>query len=242
MNKFLMDAHMHFDLYKNRDDILKYIENQKSYTIAVTNLPELYECYFKKYDNYKYIKIALGFHPELVLQYKNQLPLFFKHIDDTRYIGEVGLDFTTKDEIDKETQCAIFKRIVDSCQGRNKILSVHSRRAENECLKILEDFDGKVILHWFSGNVGNLNKALKRGYYFSVNHQMLLSKNGRQIIDLLPIERILIESDAPFTTGLDRKYNLSFVDNIYEYLSKKKEVSILEISLIVKNNFRKLLS
>lgn len=37
MKKFNMDAHMHFDLYRNREDVLNYIEENKSYTIAVTN-------------------------------------------------------------------------------------------------------------------------------------------------------------------------------------------------------------
>ena len=49
MNQFLMDAHMHFDLYKKREVGLSYIEENHSYTIAVTNLPELYERYYRRY-------------------------------------------------------------------------------------------------------------------------------------------------------------------------------------------------
>lgn len=41
--KFKMDTHMHFDLYNNRNEVLDYIENNHSYTIAVTNLPDLFE-------------------------------------------------------------------------------------------------------------------------------------------------------------------------------------------------------
>ena len=48
MNKFNMDSHMHFDLYKNRQDVLNYIEENKSYTIAVTNLLDLYKKYFEE--------------------------------------------------------------------------------------------------------------------------------------------------------------------------------------------------
>ena len=47
MFEFSMDAHMHFDLYENRDKVLEYIESKKSYTIAVTNLPELFQRYDK---------------------------------------------------------------------------------------------------------------------------------------------------------------------------------------------------
>ena len=62
MFEFSMDAHMHFDLYENRDKVLEYIESKKSYTIAVTNLPELFQRYDKKYADKKFVKIALGFH------------------------------------------------------------------------------------------------------------------------------------------------------------------------------------
>ena len=45
MNEFLMDAHMHFDLYKDKIEVLHYIEAVKSYTIAMTNLPDIYNRY-----------------------------------------------------------------------------------------------------------------------------------------------------------------------------------------------------
>ena len=43
MKKFRMDPHMHFDLYNNHNEVLDYIEDNNSYTIAVTNLPDLFE-------------------------------------------------------------------------------------------------------------------------------------------------------------------------------------------------------
>lgn len=242
MDNFLMDAHMHFDLYKKREDVLSYIEAHHSYTIAVTNLPELYERYYQKYANFKHIKIALGFHPELVFQYQKQLPTFLKYVEMTRYIGEVGLDFTTQDKANQEIQREVFSKIVDASQKDNKILSVHSRRAEAECLQILKQFKGKIIMHWFSGSCRILKEALEMGCYFSINQQMLLSKNGRGILDALPMDRILIESDAPFSKGMEESYSLFFVDKIYDYLSKEKAASKREISQLIKNNFRKVIS
>lgn len=242
MDNFLMDAHMHFDLYKKREDVLSYIEAHHSYTIAVTNLPELYERYYQKYANFKYIKIALGFHPELVFQYQRQLPAFLKYVEMTRYIGEVGLDFTTQDKANQEIQREVFSKIVDASQKDDKILSVHSRRAEAECLQILKQFKGKIIIHWFSGRGRTLKEALEMGCYFSINQQMLLSKNGRGIVDALPMDRILIESDAPFSKGMEELYSLFFADKIYDYLSKEKAISKREISQLIKNNFRKVIS
>lgn len=111
MFDFKMDAHMHFDLYKDRKSVLDYIEKSKSYTVGVTNLPELYEKYFIQYNKYKYVKIALGFHPELVCQFKNQLNLFAKLSRDVRYIGEIGLDYTNVTDPEKKFSWIYLKKL-----------------------------------------------------------------------------------------------------------------------------------
>lgn len=238
-----MDAHMHFDLYKDRDKVVRFIEETQSYTIAVTNLPVLFEKYMKNYCGYKYFKLALGFHPELAYEYQQQLPVFLKNIGRTRYIGEIGLDFTVNNFENKHCQVKIFKRIVEACRNfDDKILSVHSRKATKEVIDILENYTGKVILHWYTGNLRYIQIAISRGFYFSINHQMIRSISGKKIINFIPLDRILIESDAPFTYGLNDHYDLNFLDNVYAYLCHMHNVSIETIQRIVKNNFKNLLS
>lgn len=242
MNKFNMDSHMHFDLYKNRQDVLNYIEENKSYTIAVTNLPDLYKKYFEEKWNYKYVKLALGFHPELVSQYGGQIEIFKEYFSTTRFIGEVGLDYSLKSFESQKKQRVIFKQIIDLCKkDRNKIKSVHTRKAESDCLDILDGFTGKVILHWYSGNLENLKTGINRGYFFSINQQMIMNQKGRNIIDMIPINQIVIESDAPFTAGLNLSYSLSFIDDIVTYLSKSKKMSEELLYVQIKENFKNIL-
>lgn len=62
-----------------------------------------------------------------------------------------------------------------------------------------DGFPGKVILHWFSGSVRQMELAAERGCFFSVNPPMTTSENGRKLISAFPSERILIETDGPFT-------------------------------------------
>jgi TatD DNase family protein len=238
---FSMDAHMHFDLYKDRKLIADYIENGKSYTIAVTNLPDIFEKYYSDYSQYKYMRLALGFHPELIYEYQNLLPIFFRNIEKTRYIGEIGLDFTTVDKKNRDKQVEIFTQIIQACNYKHKILTVHTRKAHEEVIRILEKFQGRVILHWYSGSVKEMQVAIERQYYFSINHQMIRSKAGRNIINNIPINRILIESDAPFTFGLKAKYDLFFIYEIYSYLAKTKSISVNEASEVIKNNFKQVL-
>lgn len=239
---FFMDAHMHFDLYKDKHGILKYIEDNKSYTIAVTNLPELYKKYYSESWNYKYIRLALGFHPQLAWQYRNQITIFKEFYNSTRFIGEVGLDYSVKSEDNIKQQKEVFEQIISLCKyDKNKIMSVHSRQADDDCLSMLKLYEGKVILHWYTGSIENLKIALSRGYYFSINHQMIRSKNGKKIISYIPINRIVIESDAPFTIGLNSNYNLTFINEIIEFLSMNKKMEREFLFEKIKGNFKKIL-
>lgn len=244
MSNFKFDTHMHFDLYEERDKILNYAEANKSYTIVVTNLPDLYERYLHINDDRKYVQCALGFHPELAFQYQNQLKKFDQLLKTTRYVGEIGLDFTIKDLSNQKVQEQIFSHIVNECdKSGNKILTIHSRRAEKRVLEILADLSSCiVILHWYSGPIKLMDEAIKRGYYFSVNHQMIQSKNGKKTVDNIPLDRVLIESDAPFTKGLQDKYSIDFMNDIYRYLCDTKGISEKELSAILKNNFKMILT
>ena len=251
MFNFYMDAHMHFDLYNDRNEILRYVAQKESYTIAVTNLPQLFEKYKHQYVENKYFQLALGFHPELVYQYSNQQILFKELLNETRFIGEIGLDYTfigeigldytkkSKEDVTKQTE--VFEKILEWCSGNNKILSVHSRSASKKVVDMLDGFDGTVILHWYSGGITDLRRAIAKGCYFSINHQMLQSTNGKKIVGNIPVDRILIESDAPFTKGLSEKYTIDFNDVIYKYIGGVYSQEIDVVKKRVKANFAEVL-
>jgi TatD DNase family protein len=61
------------------------------------------------------------------------------------------------------------------------------------------------ILHWFSDNASIAKKAAEQGGYFSVNHRMLTSESGIALVRSLPSDRLLTETDAPFTEVNGRK-------------------------------------
>lgn len=240
---FKHDTHLHFDLYKNRQGIIDYVELNKSYTIGVTNLPDIYERYIGLDKDRKYFKIALGFHPELVPDYHNQIQKFKKYAKDARYIGEIGLDYTVQDLNKQQIQRSTFDKITTACNDYGeKILTVHSRRAEKDVLSVLCGLNNcKVILHWYSGSLSNMDVALNRGYYFSINYQMIQSQNGRRIVNNIPNERLLIESDGPFNKGIEDTYNLKFQNDIYYYLMEKRGLASKELSEMLRNNFMCLL-
>lgn len=240
--KFLMDTHMHFDLYKNRRDVLNLSEQSKCYTIAVTNLPELFLKYLNEYswESFHYVRLALGFHPQLVAKYSSQLSIFQNNLHYTKYIGEIGLDYTCQQN-ERGIQKTIFEKLVEECNKiGGKILSIHSRKAEADVIDIIENTTCKVILHWYSGPIGKIKKAIANNFYFSINHQMITSDHGRQIVNNIPIDNILIESDAPFTSNLNKRYSLNYQNQIYTFLSEIHHLSEEEVSHVLKENFIRL--
>ncbi|AZB26001.1 TatD family deoxyribonuclease [Chryseobacterium bernardetii] len=238
------DTHLHLDLFAEPKEIIKAIDSQKYYSIAVTNLPQVFMKTKELCQGSKYIRPALGYHPELVYKFNNQFELFKELLNETRYVGEIGIDNLRKTAEDFNSQKLIFEKIVGACaEKKNKILTIHSRRAEKEVISIIGNrFPGKTILHWYSGSISDLEKAVSFGFYFSINYAMTQSKNGINIIKNIPPDRLLLESDSPFI-GVDKNsvIPLNMQPTISE-ISTIKKISILELNKILNQNFKTLLS
>ena len=231
----LYDTHFHLDLQKNVKAAIEEINANKIYTIAMTNLPVLYEKEKQQYDS-PYIRTALGFHPELVGEYKKYIPLMWEKLSEARYIGEVGLDFT--DKTYQADQVSFFSELVQRCRkDENKIISIHSRKAEREVLDVLDDaFSFKAILHWYSGDESLLNRAVKMGCYFSVNGNMLKSRKIERMLEIVPKNRILLETDSPF--GDTIKSHAESLKILIDGLSPKYVMLAEKIEEILWNNFQ----
>ena len=242
-HKFLHDTHFHLDLYKNIPEIIKEIDDIKCYTIAVTNLPELYYKLIKNITS-KYVRVALGFHPELVYEYQKQTELMWESLGETKYIGEVGLDYKNKKQVDIAEQKKFFQELVTKCNTYgDKIMTLHSRKSEKDVVDIIGNkFNGHVILHWYSGNKTVMDKAIINGFYFSVNIAMVRSKSGQNIISNIPLNKILLESDGPFVKIDNNSIRPIDITNTVEALSKLLNINTVELESMLKNNFKVLLN
>ncbi|WP_338841232.1 TatD family hydrolase [Flavobacterium ginsenosidimutans] len=242
MSDFLFDTHSHLDLLKSFDYTVQEIEKKRIYTIAVTNLPVLYQKLITKVDS-KYIKPALGFHPELIDQYQKYIPEMWKLLPDARYIGEVGLDFKIgKDS--KVLQTTFFEELISRCNDiGGKILTIHSRGSAKEVISIIgNNFNGKYILHWYSGNLKDLHIGISNGAYFSINYAMVTSSSGQKIIESIPNERLLLESDSPFILINKKPFSTLEIDKVVTKLAAIKNISFEAMLHILYNNFKILLN
>lgn len=236
----LYDTHLHLDLQRSKEITLAEIDSNKIYTIAVTNLPPLYEKLSKEINS-KYVRVSLGFHPELIGQYHKYIPEMWRLLPDAKYIGEVGIDSKMGKDT-KSMQISFFEELVYKCSEMgNKILSVHSRASSSDVISIIgNNFNGKAILHWYSGTKQNQEKAIQNGFYFSVNYAMLNSESGKKIIANIPDNKILIETDSPFVSLSSNCYT-ELIKKTIEGTAAIRGVSPEMMQNIFWNNFKTLL-
>lgn len=208
----MIDTHCHFDMMPNPERYIREREDAGDIVIGMTNLPSHFQMGIDQVKMFRHIRLSMGMHPLLAEEGQKEMSLFRRYIDETSYIGEIGLDFSREGYSTKEMQIGILHNVLSLLREKKKIISVHSRRAEKELLELLTEYDIKnVIFHWYSGSVGLIDKILERGYYFSVNEAMCLSKNGQAILKKLPKERILTETDAPYNERTDIRKVLRYL-------------------------------
>ena len=196
----MIDTHCHFDMMSEPERYIKEAEERGDIIIGMTNLPSHFRMGMGHVQGFKHIRLALGMHPQLVSPDTiREMTLFKELVDETSYIGEIGLDFSRAFHPNRDMQIDCLRQILAILKGKNKIISVHSCRAEKELLELLTEYEIRnVVWHWYSGPVSLMDQILKRGYYFSINEAMTLSPNGRKIIENIPNDRLLLESDAPY--------------------------------------------
>ncbi len=235
MNIELIDTHCHIDFFENAGDIALECERKKVHTVYVTTLPSHFDETYPYVKNLQYIYPSLGFHClEDNYDLNKEKKLFLNNLNKTKFIGEIGLDFSKKAVIKHTKQIEILEFILSSIQNKDKIVSVHSTNAEDKVLELLMKYEiGKVIFHWYSGKISTLKQIVGNNYYFSVNDAMCKSKKGQNIISKLPWDRVLIETDAPFIKNVLPYQN----DYVYLYLSQIWHISLENVKKQVFDNF-----
>ncbi len=196
----VVDAHCHIDLYPDPKAVVAQAESMGIRTIAVTNAPSVFTYTRDLTAQCRYVRPAVGLHPELVHSHAHELELLLPFLEQTRYVGEIGLDYVTTDHQNRTKQREVFAAIVERCATLGgKVLTIHSRRSAADVIATVgKGFRGKAILHWFSGTAKQLEVAAAAGFYFSVNPSMMTSKSGRMLAAGMPRDRVLTETDGPF--------------------------------------------
>ncbi len=197
----MIDFHCHLDLYPAPFKVADEIQRLGVGVLSVTTTPSAWGGTSRIANDRSMIKTALGLHPQLAQERKHELRTFDRYLENTKFVGEVGLDGSPEYRSSWSDQIMVFDHILRACdEAGDKIISIHSRRAATPVLELLEKFGGirDPILHWFSGTQVELRRAVDRGCWFSVGPAMLAGIKGRSLVTEMPHDRILLETDGPF--------------------------------------------
>ncbi len=185
---------------------------------------------------------TFGIHPEGAVSaydYDKMNQYINTNRDKLVAIGEVGLDYHYEPET-REQQIKLFETILELATKNNLPLSFHVREAFEDFFAIIANFPtARGVVHSFSDSKKNLRKILEQtDFYIGVNGLATYST-----LPTPPLDRILLETDAPFLAPIPHRGNTNepaFIKDIAIWLSEKLETNYNTIEEVTTSNALKL--
>ncbi len=199
----------------------------------------------KKYPRLVYA--ALGIHPwnvnvlsENELYETSEFILKNRQDDALVAIGEIGLDFKYRGIWEK--QLHVFNEMLCLAERLGLPVIIHSRGTTQEIVEMLPSYNiKKVLLHWFSNPVSLLPKIVERGYCITEGPPAVYSNNIREIIQRIPLENFLTETDGPvryFRCPFYGKLTTpTLIPMVVQAVAEIKKMSVADVAEKVAKNF-----
>lgn len=205
----LYDMHCHLDFMSNGEEVAADAQTAGMLIFANTVEPDGFAVARRRFSDFENVHVGVGLHPWWVdgENPHRQLAIFERLLPETRFVGEVGLDFGRRGAVTRDAQVESFERIAQLCASAgDKLLSLHAVRSAQTVLDILERTGAldkcTCIFHWFSDTSEQLLRARRAGCFFSINPMMASTGRGREYIKAIEVDRLLLETDAPPEQGI----------------------------------------
>jgi len=197
-------------------------------------------------ENHDGIFAAIGLHPEDAKNYNETMWAEYEEMaknPNVVAIGETGLDFF-KEYSPREKQIEVYKNHIELAQkvDKGKVLIIHNRDADEESLKILQDYKvEKAVFHCFASSVDFARKVWKAGYMTSFTGIITYPKSEelRKVVEECPFDRMMVETDCPFLAP--QKYRgqtnePAYVVEVAAEIARIKNKNLKEIEEITTRN------
>ncbi|MEM3714922.1 MAG: TatD family hydrolase, partial [Nitrososphaeria archaeon] len=158
-------------------------------------------------------------------------------------IGEVGLDYYVfEDEEKRKIQREFFINWINLAKELDLPLIVHSRSAGKYALEsLIQNNAERVIMHAFDGKASYVKNVVSKWYLFSIPPSIARSEQKQKLVKALPIESLLLESDAPVLAPIkDARNEPVNIKISAEWISKLKNISINTVIEKTTENARKI--
>ena len=236
----IFDSHAHYDDKAFENDLTDTVGQMKAKgVVGIINGGVNYESSAKIVELSKRFDIfysAVGVHPEdLYIGEKFSPERLFNLINNpkTVAIGEIGLDYHW-DTHPADFQKVWFEDQLDFARQVDLPVIIHDREAHGDTLEILKKHKPKGVLHCFSGSNEMAKEILKLGMYIGVGG-VVTFKNARKTVEVvkeLPLDRLLLETDAPYLSPEPFRGKRCKSDLIYftaRRIAEIKEIAVEEV-------------
>lgn len=245
----IFDTHCHLmsEEYKN-DEIEEIIKNAKLSGVNIINnvgynidssLSAVYQAL-----QYKNIYATIGIHPIDIIEHSiNDLYKIdeLAHIDKVIAIGEIGLDYNNPN-ISQNLQKEWFIKQIKIAKNHNLPIVIHCRNAYEDCYNILvEQNIKKGVMHCYNGDIENAQKIINLGLYISFSGILTFknTKNLQMVVKKIPLNKILVETDAPYLTPnphRGKKNYPKFIIYTIKKIAELKKIPLNEMIIITTKN------
>jgi TatD DNase family protein len=250
----IIDTHAHLDFPDFKDDINDVIKRAGEVGIEyIINVGTSLHTSIKSIElskKYEKIYASIGIHPNATSTVTDddwsRLEALIKQ-DKVVAIGETGLDYY-RDRSKHEDQKRLFRQHIDLAVKHDLPVIIHNREASDDCLEIVRDYNGRLkgVIHCFAGSKEDAKEFLALGFHISFAGPVTYPKadNLRDALKVVPIERLLLETDCPFLAPQQKRGKRnepSYLQYTIPVLAELYKLSVEDIkritSLSAKNLF-----
>src|SRR3989344_5507425 len=256
----IVDVHSHLSFDQFSKDLDQVIERAKQAgVVSILCSGVDHESNVKVLElskKYKIIKASLGIYPldavglghydgiprdARIIDVNEEIKFIRKNKDQIIAIGEIGLDKSPEVDCKLEEQKEVFWKAIKLAEEIKKPIVIHTRKAEAECLEILESSKLKnVVLHCFTGNLKLVKKAEDLGFYLSIPAIITRLKHFQEVVNRVSLSNILTETDAPYLSPFkDQRNEPSYIKETIKVIAKIKNITEEETEKIIFSNYQK---
>lgn len=199
----------------------------------------------KQITQYDCLYGAYGLHPHAASEasdgYLDQIAAYCQD-EKARAVGEIGLDYHY-DFSPRDQQKQVLREQIELAIALDKPVVLHEREAHADMLEILTDYTGKLrgVLHCYSGSVEMMPRFLSLGLHlgFGGTSTFHNAKKTRAVLEEVPLDRMLIETDSPYLTPVPfrgQRNDPTYVRYVCENIAQLRGESVEKIAEITWNN------
>jgi TatD DNase family protein len=240
----LVDVHAHLDMLDDIDDVLERAADAGvNHIISNGTNPESNRAVMQLATTYEVVEPALGIYPNDALELDDDAireELAFIREQCPRAIGEIGLDY--KEDVDEERMQDVFKRQIDVANALDIPIIVHSRKAEGDVIDIIQaSGHDHVIMHCFGGRKHQVRRIRDYGWTFSIPAIVTKLHHFQMIVDMVPFDQLLTETDSPFLAPNRGEQNEpANVQYGIDAIAEEKDVAVEEAAERIYENYDRL--